>query len=135
MVNVPNNDVAKLMYYFSCVCSAVECDMTPQMRRFANYSNYAHMSINEVRQLLALCYTFSPDVFEDRVFFESDTLCGNSSNKFYEINQVSHNLLAVSSIVIAGQTRRVKQIMTYKMSWMRNNYLEPMLRLAQRFGG
>lgn len=134
-VNVPNNDVAKLMYYFSCVCSAVECDMTPQMRRFANYSNYMHMSINDVRQLIRLCYLFSPDVFEDKVFFESDALCGNSSNKFYEISQVSHNLLAVSSIIIAGRSRQVKQIMTYKMSWMRNNYLEPMLRLAQRFGG
>ena len=134
-VNVPNNDVAKLMYYFSCVCSAIECDMTPQMRRFANYNNYMHMSINEVRQLIALCYMFSPDVFNDKVFFQSDALCGNSPNNFYEISQVSNNLLAVSSIIIAGQSRRVKQIMTYKMSWMRNYYLEPMLRLAQRFGG
>ena len=133
--NVPNNDVAKLMYYFSCVCSAVECDTTPQMRRLANYSNYMHMSINDIRLLIVLCYRFSPDVFEDKVFFQSDALCGNSSNKFYEISQVSHNVLAVSSIVIAGQTQRVKQIMTYKRSWMVNNYMEPMLRLAQRFGG
>ncbi len=133
-VTVPNNDVAKLMYYFSCVCSAIECDMTPQMRRLANYSNYANISIQEVRQLLALCYTFSPDVFDDKVFFQSDALCGNSSNKFYEISQVSNQLLAVSSIIIAGQTRRVNQIMTYKMSWMEKNYVEPMLRLVRRFG-
>ena len=133
--NVSSNDVAKLMYYFSCVCTAVECDMTPQMRRLANHKNFMHMSINDIRLLIVLCYRFSPDMFEDKVFFQSDTLCGDYSNKFYEISQVSHNLLAVSSIVIAGQTQRVKQIMTYKRSWMVDYYMEPMLRLAQRFGG
>ena len=133
-MTVPNNDIANLMYYFSCVCNEVECDMTPQMRRLANYSNYSNITINEVRQLIALCYVFSPDVFVDKVFFHSDALCGNSSNKFYEISQVSNRLLAVSSIVIAGQTRRVNQIMTYTMAWMKNNYIEPMLRLVQRFG-
>jgi hypothetical protein len=93
-----------------------------------------HMSINQVWQLILLCYTFSPNVFENKVFFESDAFCGNSPNKFYQINQTSNKLLAVSSIVIAGQTRQVKQIMTYKMSWMKSYYIEPMLRLAQRFG-
>lgn len=132
-VNVPNNDVARLMYYFSCVCSAIECDMTPQMRRLTNYQNWRSLSVPDVQQLIALCYIFSPDVFNNRVFFNSPALCGNSSNKFYEISQVSNRLLAVSSILIAGQTRRVNSIMTYKMSWMTKYYAEPMLRLARFF--
>lgn len=133
-VYVPENDVAKLMYYFQCVCTTVECNMTPQMRRLSNYSNYANMTYGDIRQLIRLCYLFSPDVFEDKVFFQNDALCGNSANQFYEISQVNNRILAVSSIVIAGQSRQVNQIMTYKMSWMRKNYMEPMIRLAQRFG-
>jgi len=132
--NVPNNDVARLMYYFNCVCGAVECDKTPEMQRLSNYANYAYLSANEVRLLISLCYLFSPDVFEDKVFFQSDALCKNNGNKFYEISQVSNQILAVRSIVIAGRQRQVKKIMTYKMSRMRYNYVEPMLRLAQRYG-
>lgn len=131
--NVPNNDVARLMYYFKCVCGAIECDMTPQMKRFSNYDNWRYLSATEIRQLIALCYVFSPDVFENKVFFNSPAMCRNSSNKFYEISQVRNQLIAVSSIVIAGQSRRVNKIMVYKMTWMRENYLEPMQRLARRF--
>ncbi len=55
------------------------------------------------------------------------------TNEFYEISQVSNRLVAVQSIVIAGRTRRVNKIMTYKMYWMQFYYLEPMRRQAQRF--
>lgn len=127
--SVPDNDVARLMYYFHCVCSAIEYTDN-DMQRFRNYHNWRSLSYTEVRLLVALCYALSPDVFNDKVFFQSDALCGNSSNKFYEISQVSHQIMAVRSIVVAGRTRRVNSIMTYKISWMRNNYFGPMQRLA-----
>jgi len=128
-VSVPNNDVARLMYYFDSVCSAIEYTDS-DMQRYRNYHNWSSLSYTEVRLLVALCYALSPDVFDNKVFFQSDALCGNSTNKFYEISQVSHQLLAVRSIVVAGRTRRVNNIMAYKMSWMRNNYFGPMQRLA-----
>jgi hypothetical protein len=81
-----------------------------------------------------LCYTFSPDVFDGKVFFQSDALCGNFNNEFYEISQISSQLVAAQSIIIAGRTRRVNKIMAYKISWMQNYYLEPMRHQAQRFG-
>ncbi|CAF4334692.1 unnamed protein product, partial [Adineta steineri] len=80
-----------------------------------------------------LCLTLSPDEFEDKVFFESDAMCGSSGNNFFEISQVQNRLGVVGSILIAGRTRRVTSIMTYKMSWMRTNYFGPMSRLADRF--
>ncbi|CAF4091830.1 unnamed protein product [Rotaria magnacalcarata] len=116
-----------------CVCGAIECNMTPQMNRLSNYNNWRYLSADEIRQLIALCYVFSPDVFEDKVFFNSPALCGNSSNKFYEISQVRNQLLAVSSIVIAGQSRRVNKIMVYKRTWMMENFANPILRLVQRY--
>jgi hypothetical protein len=45
-------------------------------------------------------------MFED----EDGDLCGNSTNRIYEISQVRHNLLAVNSIFIAGRDRRVKKL-------------------------
>ena len=71
--------------------------------------------------------------FEDKVFFESDAMCGNSGNEFYKIGQVQNRLLVVESLMIAGRTRRVTKIMTYKRHWMVNNYFAPMNQLANRF--
>ncbi|CAF1357537.1 unnamed protein product [Rotaria sordida] len=131
-VTVPDNDVARLMYYFDCVCDAIEYDDS-DLNRYRNYRNWSSLSYEERRVLLALCLTFSPDVFDNKVFFQSDALCGDRSNKFYKISQVSHQLLAVQSIVIAGRRRQVKQIMTYKMAWMQKNYFNPVQRLAQQY--
>jgi hypothetical protein len=132
-VTVADNDIAKLMYYLNCVCTTIDCNNDPEIRRFTNYSNWHSLSTDEQRQLVVLCYTFSPDIFNNKVFFQSDALCLNRGNEFYEISQVSNQLVAVQSIIIAGRTRRVNKIMTYKMPWMQSYYLEPMRRQAQRF--
>lgn len=130
---IPNNDIAKLMYYLQCVCTTIDCNGDSDIQRFTNYENWQYLSLDEQRQLVVLCYTFSPDVFEGQVFFQKDELCIQYGNEFYEITQVSNHLIAARSIVVAGRTRRVNKIMTYKMSWLRKNYLEPMHRQAQRF--
>ncbi|CAF5086121.1 unnamed protein product, partial [Rotaria sp. Silwood1] len=99
-VNVPNNDVARLMYYLNCVCSAIQYNDS-DLSRFRNYRNWASLSSEDIRLLLVLCLTLRPDLLDDKVFFHSDALCGDSSNKFFEISQVRNQLLAVQSIVIA----------------------------------
>jgi hypothetical protein len=130
-VTVPNNDVARLMYYFDCVCEAIDYKDT-DVSRYRNFRNYSSLSYNEIRVLLALCLTISPDVLDNKVFFHSDALCGNSANKLYEVSQVSHQVMAVQSIVIAGRRCHVKKIMTYKMSWMYEYYINPVQRLASQ---
>jgi hypothetical protein len=131
-VNVPENDTALLMYYLNCVCQAIEYNDN-NINRYRNYNNWSQLSNEDIRLLIVLCYTLSPDLFNNKVFFHSDALCGDMQNKFYEISQVRHQLLAVESIVVAGRTCRVNKIMTYKMCWMQNNYFNPMKNLAQRF--
>ncbi|CAF1508059.1 unnamed protein product [Rotaria magnacalcarata] len=132
-VSIPENDVAKLMYYLNCVCFSVDCNDDPDIRRLTNYNNWSNLTVDEQKRLLVFCYTLSPDVFDNKVFFQNDALCQNSSNKFYEISQLRHQVFAVSTIVVAGRARQVNKIMVYKLSWIRFYYLEPMQRLAQRF--
>ncbi|UJR07408.1 hypothetical protein I4U23_011694 [Adineta vaga] len=131
-VKIADDNVAKLMYYLSCVCNAIECDQDEDIRRFTNYSNWYHLSTDEKKLLLVMCYTFSPDVFDGKVFFHSDELCQGSANEFYKISQVRQRLIAVESIIIAGRTHQVTKIMTYTMPWMRTYYFEPMQRLARQ---
>ncbi len=46
-VTVPDNDVARLMYYLNCVYVAVQCEQDSEIRRFTNYSDWrlSEMSI------------------------------------------------------------------------------------------
>ncbi len=120
--NVPNNDVARLMYYLNCVCFAIDCNNDNGIQRFTNYQNWARLSFEEQCLLFALCYTLSPDVFEYKVFFNCEEHCVQFENEFYKIGQVRHQRVAAESIIIAGRTRRVNKIMTY--------YLGPMRRIA-----
>jgi len=42
-VTVPDNPVAKLMYYLSCICNVINLDPEGKLSRFKNYSNYANL--------------------------------------------------------------------------------------------
>jgi hypothetical protein len=133
VAKIPNNDVARLMYYMQCVCTAINCDNDPDMQRFTNYNTWARLSTDEQKLLIVACAAASPDILNNLVFFHSDELCGNSRNEFYTIKQVRNQVLAAESIIIAGQQRVVNKIMTYKMSWMETYYINPMRRLVARF--
>jgi hypothetical protein len=53
-------------------------------------------------------------------------------NKFYDLEAVRHNLLIAGSVMIGGQNKQVTKIMTFKMSWLRNNWTNPMQILLER---
>lgn len=129
-VQVSNNDVARLMYYLNCVCTAVNCEQDAEIRRFTSYQYWSSLSIDDQKILLGLCYKFSPDVFDGKVFFHSEVLCGDRLNDFVEISQVRNQLMAAESIIIAGRTCQVNKIMVYKIQWLRKYYIEPMKNLA-----
>lgn len=48
---VPDNPIAKLMYYFNCVCSCIEFDNNPTIRCLRDYENYASLSSDEEAQV------------------------------------------------------------------------------------
>ena len=131
-VAVPDDDVARLMYYLDCVFTAIEYE-DEDVSRYRDYDEYDSLSYQEQRMVWILASTLSPDEFDDKVFFHSDELSENGGNEFYDLSQVRHHLLAVQSILVAGQTRRVKQIMTYTMPSMQRNYYGPIQRLGFRF--
>ncbi len=72
---IADNDVARLMYYLNCVCTSIDCNQDEDIRRFTNYGNWRYLSAEEQKLLVVLCYTFSPDVFEGKVFFHIEELC------------------------------------------------------------
>ena len=128
---VPNNDIAKLMYYFDCVCICIEGDSTPTLRRLRDFNNYESLTINERAQLLAICLTISPDKLIGSVFFPSEDIEG-STNTFLQLSEVSTKFVVAESFVVGGQSKKVKKIMLFKMRWIESNFIEPLCSIGKK---
>ena len=123
---IPNNDIAKLMYYFHCVCCCVEPDADATIRRLRDYkNNYSRLSRDEEAQLLAICLTLSPDKLIGTILFPSDN-CGDSTNEFLELSAVSTKLVVAESLVIGGQSKKIQKVMLFQKSWMEKFYIDPL---------
>ena len=124
---VPNDPIAKLMYYFNCVASCVELEDS-DFNRLRDYKNYTRLTSDDKAKVLALCLALSPDKLIGTIFHPSND-CG--SNKFLELSAVKTNLLVTDSLVVGGQSKKIHTIMLFEKSWMESYYIEP-LRSIER---
>ena len=127
---VPNDPIARLMYYFNCVCSCIEPDDSDTIRRLRDYANYHRLTSDERAQLLMLCLALSPDKLMGTIFHPTDD-CGDYGNKFLELSAIKTDVLVTDSLLVGGQRKKIQSIMLFKKSWVENNYIEP-LRSIQR---
>ena len=129
---VPNSPRAKLMYYFNCVCCCVEAESDASIRRLRNYKeNYTCLSNEEEVKLVVLCLALSPDKLIGSIFFPAEDSAFDRGNEFFELSAVSTKLVVAESLLIGGQQKRVHKIMMFKMSWIENNYIEPMRSIVE----
>ena len=91
--SIPNNAKARCMYYLKTVSGLLDLD-NPNVHRLTNYERYWSLSDEETKTLLVLVLVLSPDELVNKVMFQSDEMCGDSSNEFYEISQVRTRLLS-----------------------------------------
>jgi hypothetical protein len=96
--------------------------------RLTDYDNHYMLTVDEKEKLFALCGCLSPDVLNNKCIFHSDELCGDSQNRFFRLNSTETAFVAAESVFVGSIKVSVKKIMVYKMSWMRNYYLNPMTR-------
>jgi hypothetical protein len=130
-VTIADDARARLMYYIDCICDVIELD-DGNLTRLRNYRNYSSLSSDEVEKLMAMAILLEPRPLIGKVLFQEDAMCGNSSNKFYKLNEVTNNLAVVGSLVIGGQRKRTTKIMCFKMVWLNRNYLEPLKELVEK---
>ncbi|KAK3088898.1 hypothetical protein FSP39_025221 [Pinctada imbricata] len=132
-VHVPDDPRAKLMFYLNCMCNVLDLD-DPNMSRLTNYGDYWCLSAEEEGKLLLLCLMLSPDVLSGKCIFldEEGEMCGNSKNAFFELSAVQNRVVVTQDILIGNEQRHVKTIMFYKMSFISDNFIEPMVVLKPR---
>ena len=127
---VPNSPVAKLMYYFNCVCSCLEADEDYEIHRLKNYQNYSSLSDEEEAKLFVLCLALSPDKLIGAVFIHSEDI--DSNNEFFELSEVSTRMVLTDSLMVGGRHKKVSKIMMFKKAWLEKFYLEPIKEFAMR---
>ena len=127
-VTVPNNDIARLMYYLDCVSSVLNYN---GLKAYTNFNNYYNLSEQDMRELLELINIFNPKILMDvGVFMKAENLDNN--NAFIQITNESMKIHADQEIVIGGIVTRALKIMLFKSNWAINYYYNPKQRLTQR---
>ena len=132
-VTVPGDPIAKLMYYFDCICTCIEPDDDYTIRRLRDYKNYSRLTSEEEAKLIAMCLGLSPDKLVGSIFHPAnDGDCGSFSNKFVKISAVQTDVLVTNSLLIGGQQKKVQKIMFFEKRWMETNFIEPLKAVQRR---
>ena len=58
--SVPNDDVARLMYYFKCVVSVINYS---GIDKLTNYKNYKSLTVDDMALLFKFVLIFNPELF------------------------------------------------------------------------
>ena len=65
-VNVPDDDVARLMYYLSCVDTVIDYQ---EIDNLSDYQNYDLLTVDEMVELFKLVLLFNPKYFVEKGIF------------------------------------------------------------------
>ena len=122
--NVPNDNVAKLMYYLSCVDTVINYQ---GIDKLSDFRNYERLTVDDMTDLFKLVLLFNPEIFLNANIFilQTDPLPNGADNQFYEIINERMGIHINNQIVIGGRTVRVMKFMVCNPAWLIRNYYRP----------
>ena len=129
--SVPNNDLARLMYYLSCVDTVIQYD---EIDRLADYQNYYLLDVNDTVVLLELVLLFNPKFFIEKGIFilDESLLPYDLDNQFYKITDERIGMHINNQIIVGGRTVNVLKVMVCNEDWLFRNYINPLKRAFNR---
>ncbi|KDR76199.1 hypothetical protein GALMADRAFT_210854 [Galerina marginata CBS 339.88] len=126
---IPDDDLARLMYYLHCVTVGVGLDVLQD--DLVDFRNYNRLSQARITLVLKYAIEFSPDEFLNKLIFlddEGEVVTGASPNKFVTISTACDIVSVQSNILIAGKVKDVTKVMFFKSSWLELYYTGPIAR-------
>jgi hypothetical protein len=129
-VLVPNDDVARLMYYLNCVTQGVGLDILQD--DLLQYKNYRLLNPARIAVVFKTAVELSPDLFVGKVLFRDDEgeYTKSTRNAFISITAGCDVVSLQSDFVIAGRVQNVTKVMFFKSSWLKQFYTDPLERIA-----
>lgn len=124
IIKVPDNPLAKLMYYLECVFKVIESDGE---KRYTNYNNYYLLTILEKTTILKLVSKYNPKIMSELNLFkiEPDFVPIDKENEFYDISDEIFKGKINSEVIIEEVPYKVLKVMVCKQSWIDKYYEEP----------
>ena len=120
---IPDNAIAKLMYYLHCVSSVI--GIIDHV--LTDYQNYDELTSEQLVEVYNKSTEYSPDKFlSHKIFIINQDLPNNSlENEFYEITDETIGHHADKEITIGGRDVKVNKIMVCNNNWLSVYYYSP----------
>ena len=119
LTTVPNNALAKLIYYLHCVATAIDF-YDPNL---FDFQRYYELDFEQMKIVYQSSLKLNPSIFINAGVFALDANTGG--NRFYKITDETIGIHANRNILIGGSTIRVKNIMVCDSNWLETNYYNP----------
>lgn len=126
-VGIPDNPLARLMYYLNCMCTVLSLD-EPGLNRLTNYDVFFLLSDEDKVLLLLLCAKLNPVALTGKCLLLNENVRSTAGrdNEFYNINAETMTFAASESVFVGEKRVAVKKVMVYNSSWLYRNYIQPM---------
>jgi len=123
---VPDNDIARLMYYLNYVTSAVGLHILQD--DLIAYRQYQHLSNIRSSHVIQATNKYGPNEFIGKVIScdNDNNVTKNSGNKFVTIGSASAIVSVDKELTISRRTWTAKNVMFFKSAWLARFYTEPM---------
>ena len=129
--NVPKNDLAKLMYYLSCVFIVINYEHN---NKLSDYKNFSNLNEQEKKLVYTLSILFEPKIFISAGIFivKPELLPPSRANDFFKITDERIGVHVSNEIIIGGRTVKVLNIMVCKTPWLDRNYYSPLKNIIPK---
>ena len=125
-VSIPNNPIAKLMYYLSCVTTVIQYEHSA----LTDFQNYHELSGEELVIVYNLAKLLNPSLFlQYGIFILNPNLVFDAYNQFYEITDETIGVHVNQEISIGGRLVKVLKLMACNRNWLSSFYFQPIAEI------
>lgn len=135
---VPDNDIAKLMYYLHSMCFVLQLDSTEYgSQKLRDYKNFHELTKFEKQEVIKLCGLLSPEKLEGKCIFHSEEMCKDfrHTNRFLQVDATetafASTFAATDTVFVGSVEVSVKKVMYYQTTWINKYYIDPMDMLVR----
>jgi len=130
-VVVPNDDIARLMYYLHCIDTCLKIASLDYA--LTDYRNYRRLSPQGRRLVVEWAMLLNPRELLDKVIFLDDeqVMTATLANAICEITVACRLISIRSTAIIAGGVQEISKVMFFRSKWLENYYIEPLERIRR----
>ena len=125
---IPDNRIAKLMYYLDCLVNIIDLDDgTVNLDRLTDYEHYYNLTEEEQKIVAGLSIISSPEALEQfsLLLVKPELLPNGSGNEFFDIKDPRLGVEVPEAVTFAETPVKVLKVMVCTKEWIDKYYTQP----------